>query len=142
MIEQYKFQKLAVYQSALEYIDRTYELTKQLPDSERYNLRSQLERASTSIALNIAEGSTGQSDAEQNRFLGLAVRSYLETVACLDLIERRGYVHAEATNRLRENGHDVTTFAAVLLSKSPGESVSRQKNQNGLESSLVDFCWR
>ena len=52
---------------ALEYIDRTYELTKQLPDSERYNLRSQLERASTSIALNIAEGSTGQSDAEQNR---------------------------------------------------------------------------
>ena len=120
MIEQYKFQKLAVYQSALEYIDRTYELTKQLPDSERYNLRSQLERASTSIALNIAEGSTGQSDAEQNRFLGLAVRSYLETVACLDLIERRGYVHAKATNSLRENGHQVfiklQAFRKKLLS--------------------------
>ena len=120
MVEQYKFQKLAVYQSALEYIDRTYELTKQLPDSERYNLRSQLERASTSIALNIAEGSTGQSDAEQNRFLGLALRSYLETVACLDPIERRGYVHAKATNRLRENGHQVfiklQAFRKKLLS--------------------------
>ena len=95
-------------------------MTKQLPDSERYNLRSQLERASTSIALNIAEGSTGQSDAEQNRFLGLAVRSYLETVACLDLIERRGYVHAEATNHLRENGHQVfiklQAFPKELLS--------------------------
>jgi four helix bundle protein len=121
MIEPYKFQKLAVYQSALEYIDRTYELTKQLPDSERYNLRSQLERASTSIALDIAEGSTGQSDAEQNRFLGLAVRSYLETVACLDLIERRGYIRAEATNRLRENGHQVfiklQAFRKKLLSE-------------------------
>ena len=104
----------------MEYIDRTYELTKQLPDSERYNLRSQLERASTSIALNIAEGSTGQSDAEQNRFLGLAVRSYLETVACLDLIERRGYIRAEAINRLRENGHQVfirlQAFRKKLLS--------------------------
>jgi len=68
MIEQYKFQKLAAYQSALEYLDRTYELTKQLPGSERYNLRSQLERASTSIALNIAEGSTGQSDARDPEF--------------------------------------------------------------------------
>jgi four helix bundle protein len=121
MSEQYKLQKLAVYQSALEYVDRTYELTKQLPDSERYNLRSQLERASTSIALNIAEGSTGQSDAEQNRFLGLAVRSYLETVECLDLIERRGYVHAEAINGLRENGHQVfirlQAFRKKLLSE-------------------------
>ena len=54
----YKFQRLEVYQLALDYLDSVYHLSKQLPDSERFNLRSQLERASTSIALNIAEGST------------------------------------------------------------------------------------
>lgn len=41
------------------------------------------------MALNIAEGSTGQTDAEQGRFLGLAVRSLLETVACQHIISRR-----------------------------------------------------
>jgi len=69
MAETYKFQKLQVYQSALDYVDAVYELTKLLPEREKFNLSSQIERAATSIALNIAEGSTGQTDAEQNRFL-------------------------------------------------------------------------
>ncbi len=58
-------------------------------------ISSQIIRAATSIALNIAEGSTGQSDAAQNRFLGMALRSLIETVACLHLIKRRNYVSAE-----------------------------------------------
>jgi hypothetical protein len=37
--------------------------------------------------------------------LGYALRSYLETVACLDLIERRDYFSAEDVSRLREQGH-------------------------------------
>jgi four helix bundle protein len=78
---EYKFQKLDVYQLGMDFVDMVYGLTNQLPDSERFNLRSQLERAATSIVLNIAEGSTGQSDSEQNRFLGMAMRSYLESVA-------------------------------------------------------------
>ncbi|MEK6280457.1 MAG: four helix bundle protein [Acidobacteriota bacterium] len=72
---QYKFQKLDVYQLALEYLDQLYELTKRFPVEEKYNLTSQLQRAGTSVVLNIAEGSTGQSDDEQNRFLGLSMRS-------------------------------------------------------------------
>ena len=107
MTEAYKFQKLWVYQLALDYIDKTYELCKHLPESEKYNLRTQLIRAATSIALNIAEGSTGQSDAEQNRFLGLALRSYLETIACWDIIERRGYLQTEELIPIRNHGHQL-----------------------------------
>ncbi|HLO16671.1 MAG TPA: four helix bundle protein [Anaerolineales bacterium] len=106
-MEQYKFQKLQVYQLALEYFDAVYTLSKQLPDRERFNLTSQVERAATSIVLNIAEGSTGQSDAEQNRFLGLALRSYLETIACCDLIERRAYLSSDSLLPLREQGHQL-----------------------------------
>lgn len=40
---------------------------------------------------NIAEGSTGQSNAQQNRFLGMAIRSLIETVTCQRLITRRNY---------------------------------------------------
>ncbi len=92
----YKFEKLEVWQSAVEYLDLVYQLAGQLPKIEEYNLKSQIVRAATSIALNIAEGSTGQSDAEQSRFLGMALRSLIETVACLHLIKRRSYVPVEA----------------------------------------------
>jgi four helix bundle protein len=88
----YKFENLEVWQLALEYSDLMYAVAEQLPRSEEYNLKSQLTRAATSIALNIAEGSTGQSDAEQARFLGMAIRSLIETVACQHLINRRRYI--------------------------------------------------
>ncbi|MBU0512492.1 MAG: four helix bundle protein [Chloroflexi bacterium] len=107
MTETYKFQKLRVYQLALDYVDAIYSLSKQLPETEKYNLRSQVERAATSIVLNIAEGSAGQSDAEQKRFLGFALRSYLETIACLDLIERRKFLPADVLSHVRNIGHQL-----------------------------------
>jgi four helix bundle protein len=88
----FKFEKLEVWQLSLEYTDLIYELAQRLPRSEEYNLKSQIMRAATSISLNIAEGSTGQSNAEQARFLGFAIRSLVETVACLHLINRRHYL--------------------------------------------------
>ncbi len=104
-MELYKFQKLRVYQMSLDYTDAIYALSFRLPDSEEFNLRSQIQRAATSIVLNIAEGSTGQSDAEQRRFLGHAIRSYLETIACLDIIERRSYLPSEELTSVRKSGH-------------------------------------
>jgi four helix bundle protein len=88
----YKFEQLEVWQLAVEYTDVIYAIADQLPRSEDYNLRSQIVRAATGIALNIAEGSTSQSDAEQARFLGLAIRSLIETVACQHIINRRHYL--------------------------------------------------
>ena len=88
----YKFEKLEVWQLSLDYVDLIYDLAKTLPRSEEFNLKSQSTRAATSVALNIAEGSTGQSDAEQARFLGMAIRSLIETVACLRIMKRRNLV--------------------------------------------------
>lgn len=107
MVEQYKIQKLQMYQLALAYVDAVYELSAKLPPREWLSLSSQIERAATSIVLNIAEGSNGESNSEQNRFLALALRSYLETVASLDLIELRGYVSGETLTTLREQGHQL-----------------------------------
>jgi four helix bundle protein len=108
----FKFEKLEVWQLALDYIDLVYEIAGKLPRSEEYNLKSQLVRAATSVALNIAEGSTGQTDAEQARFLGLAIRSLLETVACQHIISRREYM-PDATN-LRQAYRGAETLAAKL----------------------------
>jgi four helix bundle protein len=106
-VQRYKFQKLEVYQLALQYLDLIYLVSKKFPSEEKYNLTSQIQRAATSIVLNISEGSTGQSDAEQNRFLGLAMRSYLETVACLDIAQRRVYLSANDVSQSVEFGHQL-----------------------------------
>ena len=125
---EYKFQKLDVYQLGLEFVDRIYQLTSQLPKSERFNLRSQLERAATSIVLNIAEGSTGQTNMEQNRFLGMALRSYIETIACMDLIERRKYLKVETISSARQLGHQVFVKLQALRRALKNRSVSSRQS--------------
>jgi four helix bundle protein len=99
---------------ALDYVDLIYAIAEQLPRHEEYNLKSQIRRAATSVALNIAEGSTGQTNAEQSRFLGLALRSLLETVACQHLINRHAYLTEPA--QLREAYRRSETLARKLQS--------------------------
>jgi len=121
----YKFENLEVYQLSLQYTDMIYSLVEKLPKSEEHNLRSQIVRAATSVVLNIAEGSTSQSDTEQRRFLGMALRSLLETVACLHLIERRGYVGEEELSKNYEFGQ--TLYAKLqAMRRSLQESRSKK----------------
>ena len=89
----FKFEHLDVWKMSLDYGDAIYQPADLLPESERFNLKSQIIRAATSISLNIAEGSTSQTDPEQSRFLGMALRSLIETVASQRLVSRRHYVN-------------------------------------------------
>lgn len=105
----YKFEKLEVWKLSLEYLDLTYSITETLPREEDFNLKSQMRRAATSVALNIAEGSTGQTNAEQSRFIGHAIRSLVEVVACLRILSRRGYaVDHGSVDRAEEIGLTLT----------------------------------
>ncbi len=85
----FKFENLKVWQSAIELSGQVYELTEKFPKKEMFVLTSQMQRASDSIALNIAEGSTGQTNPEFRRFLSIALRSAIEVVSCLYLGKRR-----------------------------------------------------
>ena len=69
-------------------------------------------RAATSIALNIAEGSTGQTNAEQARYLGMAIRSLVESVACQHIISRRNLL--PDVEVLRQAYRDAETPMAML----------------------------
>lgn len=108
----FKFEQLEVWRSSLAYIDLMYQIADLLPRSEEFNLKSQLKRAATSVSLNIAEGSIGQTDAEQARFLGIAIRSLVETVACQHLIARRNLL--EDRDMLRQAYRDAETLVAML----------------------------
>lgn len=91
----FKFEKLIVWQKAVDLSDVVNQVTKGFPKEEIYILSSQMKRATDSVSLNIAEGSTGQSNPEFNRFLGIALRSAIEVVGCIFLAKRRGYISDE-----------------------------------------------
>ncbi len=88
----FKFEKLIIWQKAMDYGEEICLLTKKFPKDELYNLTSQTIRAVDSIALNIAEGSIGQSDREQKKFIGYAIRSLAEVITCLHKALRREYI--------------------------------------------------
>jgi four helix bundle protein len=65
----FKFEKLIIWQKAMEFGEDINVIIKDFPKNEMYNLSSQILRAADSIALNISEGSIEQSSPEFNRFL-------------------------------------------------------------------------
>lgn len=91
----FKFEKLKVWESAVELSGQISELSEKFPKKEMFILTSQIQRATDSISLNIAEGSTGQTNPEFKRFLGIALRSAIEVVGCLYLAKRRNLINIE-----------------------------------------------
>ena len=91
----FKFEKLQIWQLALDMSCDIHDLTREFPKEELFILTSQIKRATDSISLNIAEGSTGQSNPEQIKFIGYTQRSAIEVVACLYIAKRRNLISEE-----------------------------------------------
>ncbi len=88
----FKFENLKIWQLALELSGEISDMVKVFPKDELFILTSQIKRAADSVVLNIAEGSTLQSNAEFRRFLVIANRSALEVIAGLYLSKQRGFI--------------------------------------------------
>ncbi len=92
-------------------------LASGFPDKERFNLSSQMMRAVDSIALNISEGSIGQSNPELNKFMGYAIRSLAEVVTCLHKARRREYLSEEEFNNQYEEAFNLMNMMVAFKTK-------------------------
>ena len=99
-VHKFKFEDLKVYQKALDLVDLVYKTCNEFPNSERFGLSSQFIRASVSIALNIAEGSS-DTDKQFNRFLQMALDSVNECVVCSTISLRQNYISNEVNDDIR-----------------------------------------
>ncbi|MEM6840787.1 MAG: four helix bundle protein [Bacteroidota bacterium] len=92
-------------------------MTKEFPTDELYVLTSQMRRAADSVALNIAEGSTGQSNAEFSRFVGYAIRSAIEVVACLYIGLKRNIIDQDRFKEIYNQTEEIVKMLQALRKK-------------------------
>lgn len=83
-------------------IDEIYDISEKFPKTEIYNLTSQIQRASLSIALNVAEGA-GDTNKVFKRYLNVALDSTKECVVCITVAKRRKYIMEEENQKLRKS---------------------------------------
>ncbi|MEO7265442.1 MAG: four helix bundle protein [Ferruginibacter sp.] len=86
MFLQLNHQKLEVYKATREFVKAAYQLTKLLPNEEKFNLISQVGRAALSVHLNLAEGSSRKSISERKRFFEISRSSVVEVDTALEVI--------------------------------------------------------
>ncbi len=87
MPSRFDHEKLNVYQRSLQFVVWTTELLERIPT--KLAAHGQIERASTSIPLNIAEGNGRYSASDRCRFFDIARGSALECAAALDVLVAR-----------------------------------------------------
>src|SRR5580692_6444081 len=87
----FAFEKLLVYQKAIDFSDQICHATQAFPRGF-YFLVDQLNRAALSIATNIAEGNGRFTIRDKKNFFSIARGSVQECVPLLELAKRRGLI--------------------------------------------------
>jgi four helix bundle protein len=88
----FRFEKLDVWQAAIELADIAYRATRDFPADERFGLTSQIRRSAVSISANIAEGTGRSTDRDKTRFVEIAYGSLMETVSHAVVAQRQGFL--------------------------------------------------
>ncbi len=105
-MEEKGFQNLVVWQKAHKLVLEIYRVTKDFPKEERYSLTSQLQRSSSSICANLAEGYK-KSKKDFSRYIAIAQGSLEETKYHIILSNDLGYLDKNKFFILFENSEEV-----------------------------------
>jgi four helix bundle protein len=96
------FERLEVWKQSIELVMLVSDIVELWPPNEKYDLTSQISRASTSITCNISEGSGRLTPKDQNKFYTTAYSSALEVLNCLIFSYRKKYTAEEAYVECRQ----------------------------------------
>ena len=110
----FAFEKLIVYQKALDLADRVFSVTCEFPRGY-YFLRDQLNRAVVSISTNIAEGNERFTAKDRKYFFGIARGSVQECVPLMELAVRRNFIEREAHQTLCSDLQEISKMLSGLI---------------------------
>lgn len=124
-------EKLNVYQRSLDSVLYADILLQELP--KRLSVSDQLDRSSTSMSLNIAEGNGKFTAKDRCKFFDIARGSALESAACLDVLERKGKIDFEQANTGKQILLEVVSMLVGLIRSQEGSRVYEEPTQYGEE---------
>src|SRR4030042_5903053 len=117
----FPFEKLDVYQMAIDLADKVLDLLEMLPQNKHVRLLSQMEGAATSPAQNIAEGKGRQYKKEFIQFLHIAQGSIFEVVTLNEIFRRRVVFTGEQANEIRSRCEQIDRKLNGLITSLHGK---------------------
>jgi len=125
-------EKLRAYQEALRFVAWVEPVLEGL--SSKLAARDQLDRASTSVVLNIAEGNGKRSRPDRCRYLDIARGSIVESAACLDVLVVKKKLATEVADEGKQILLGVVSMVSGLIARFSGEVHETQAAYGGVEN--------
>ena len=117
----HNFEKLKIWQKAMDVAVHVYEISTFLPNDEKFNLTHQIKKCAVSIPSNIAEGAGRNGEKEFVQFLGIANGSTFELITQLILAKRLNLISEDVIqptiNQLVEISNMNFSFQKTLKEK-------------------------
>ena len=110
----FNFEKLEVWQKAIDFADIVYDRTQNFTSDKRFGLTNQMRRAAVAISSNIAEGSSRSSKNDFGRFVEIATGSVFEVASQAFLGRRRGFLSEEDFRTLYEAAEEQSRMLSGL----------------------------
>lgn len=110
----FNFEKLTVWQKAVDFADLVYVSTRNFPADERFGLTNQMRRAAVSISSDIAEGSSRHSKSDFIRFVEIATGSVFEVVSQAFVARRQNFVNEKQFAAIYTNAEEVGRMLSGL----------------------------
>lgn len=117
-------EKLRFYQEALQFAESLKKVLGRMKKSNA--LHDQLDRASTSILLNIAEGNGRYTSADRCRFFDMARGSALECAACLDLLAIRKLISQSEAGESKATLERIVSMLVGLIRSNSAERLHEE----------------
>ena len=105
------FERLDVWQNAIDLTVKLYKITETFPKEEVYNLTSQIRRAAISVSSNIAEGNYRDTANDKARFITIAYGSVMEIYNQMIVANKLGYTSEDDLSVIR---NDISLIAKQL----------------------------
>jgi len=122
-------QKLKAWQHSQRLAVECVKAARAFPEYEQDNLADQLRRASYSVPLNIAEGSTRRGSREYRRYLDTAWSSLAEVQTALEIARDVGYLQPAEFGRLEALAVETSKTLYGLLRKISESSMRDSKGR-------------
>ncbi|MFN7137947.1 MAG: four helix bundle protein [Limisphaerales bacterium] len=126
-------EKLQVYQRALRFVSLSTKLLENI--TPKVAACSQLDRASSSVPLNIAEGNGRFTKADRCRFFDIARGSALECAAALDVLVAKGLLREQDIDPGKAELTEITSMLFGLIRSNSKRGCTRTRFHIGLKES-------